>query len=376
MKIAIIGTAYPLRGGIAHYNAILASHLKQRHTVDVITFKRQYPKLFFPGTSQKETGDPGIPIHSRQLVDSINPFNWIRTGLTVRRERPDLIIFKYWLPFFGACFGTIAVIARWGTRTKVLYICDNVIPHEHRPGDRFLTRFALKRGDAFVVQSDPVERDLLSLLPRARYRKVPHPVYEIFGETIPKAEARARLGIPVDKPVILFFGYIRPYKGLMTLLDALPHVPASLDITTLIVGEFYEDPAPYRDRIAALGLGGRLKLAAEYVPNEEVSTYFSAADLLVLPYRSATQSGIIQIAYNFDRPVIATNVGGLPEVVIHGRTGLIVPPDDPVALARAVEEFFRSGKMDEFTKNVREEKKKYSWDRLVEAIEDLTGSGK
>jgi len=376
MKIAIIGTAYPLRGGIAHYNAILASHLKQRHTVDVITFKRQYPKLFFPGTSQKETGDPGIPIHSRQLVDSINPFNWIRTGLTVRRERPDLIIFKYWLPFFGACFGTIAVIARWGTRTKVLYICDNVIPHEHRPGDRFLTRFALKRGDAFVVQSDQVERDLLSLLPRARCRKVPHPVYEIFGKTIPKAEARARLGIPVDKPVILFFGYIRPYKGLMTLLDALPHVPASLDITTLIVGEFYEDPAPYRDRIAALGLGGRLKLAAEYVPNEEVSMYFSAADLLVLPYRSATQSGIIQIAYNFDRPVIATNVGGLPEVVIHGRTGLIVPPDDPVALARAVEEFFRSGKMDEFTKNVREEKKKYSWDRLVEAIEDLTGSGK
>jgi len=263
-----------------------------------------------------------------------------------------------------------------GTRTKVLYICDNVIPHEHRPGDRFLTRFALKRGDAFVVQSDPVERDLLSLLPRARCRKVPHPVYEIFGETIPKAEARARLGIPVDKPVILFFGYIRPYKGLMTLLDALPHVAASLDLTTLIVGEFYEDPAPYRDRIAALGLGGRLKLAAEYVPNEEVSTYFSAADLLVLPYRSATQSGIIQIAYNFDRPVIATNVGGLPEVVIHGRTGLIVPPDDPVALARAVEEFFRSGKMDEFTKNVREEKKKYSWDRLVEAIEDLTGSGK
>ena len=376
MKIAIIGTAYPLRGGIAHYNAILASHLKQRHTVDVITFKRQYPKLFFPGTSQKETGDPGIPIHSRQLVDSINPFNWIRTGLTVRRERPDLIIFKYWLPFFGACFGTIAVIARWGTRTKVLYICDNVIPHEHRPGDRFLTRFALKRGDAFVVQSDQVERDLLSLLPRARCRKVPHPVYEIFGKTIPKAEARAKLGIPVDKPVILFFGYIRPYKGLMTLLDALPHVPASLDITTLIVGEFYEDPAPYRDRIAALGLGGRLKLAAEYVPNEEVSMYFSAADLLVLPYRSATQSGIIQIAYNFDRPVIATNVGGLPEVVIHGRTGLIVPPDDPVALARAVEEFFRSGKMDEFTKNVREEKKKYSWDRLVEAIEDLTGSGK
>ena len=376
MKIAIIGTAYPLRGGIAHYNAILASHLKQRHTVDVITFKRQYPKLFFPGTSQKETGDPGIPIHSRQLVDSINPFNWIRTGLTVRRERPDLIIFKYWLPFFGACFGTIAAVARWGTRTKVLYICDNVIPHEHRPGDRFLTRFAFKRGDVFIVQSDQVERDLLSLLPRARCRKVPHPVYEIFGETIPKAEARTRLGIPVNKPVILFFGYIRPYKGLMTLLDALPHVAASLDLTTLIVGEFYEDPAPYRDRIAALGLGGRLKLAAEYVPNEEVSMYFSAADLLVLPYRSATQSGIIQIAYNFDRPVIATNVGGLPEVVIHGRTGLIVPPDDPVALARAVEEFFRSGKMDEFTKNVREEKKKYSWDRLVEAIEDLIGSGK
>ena len=371
MKVTLIGTAYPLRGGIAHYNAILVQHLKTRHHVEVITFKRQYPKLLFPGRSQEETGSPGIPIETTQLVDSINPFNWIRVGLIVRRNRPDLLIFKYWLPFFGACFGTISAIARWRTKTKVLFICDNVVPHEHRPGDKLLTRFAFHFADAYIVQSDQVERDLLLLKPDAHYRKVPHPVYEIFGKPMSQYEARMKLHIPPEKPTILFFGYIRPYKGLMTLLDALPIVAREMDLTTLVVGEFYEDEKPYREKVASLALGDRLRVVSEYVPNEDVALYFSAADVVVLPYLSATQSGIVQIAYNFDKPVIATNVGGLPEVVIHQRTGLIVPPNDPQALAKAIVEFFQSGWLSEYTAHVREEKKKYSWDRLVEAIEEL-----
>jgi glycosyltransferase involved in cell wall biosynthesis len=374
MKIILVSTAYPLRGGVAHYNAVLVQHLKTRHQVDVITFKRQYPKLLFPGKSQEETGAPSIPMETKPLVDSINPFNWIRVGLIVRRQRPDLLIFRYWLPFFAPCFGTIAAIAKWRTKTKVLFIIDNVVPHERRPGDQMLTRFAFHFADAFIVQSDQVERDLLQLKPDAYYRKVPHPIHEIFGSPIPQTESRQKLGIPVDRPTILFFGYIRPYKGLMTLLDSLPLVASEMDFTALIAGEFYEDERPYREKIRSLGLGDRIRLIPEYVPVEDVALYFSAADVVVLPYLSATQSGIVQIAYKFDKPVIATNVGGLPEVVIHQQTGLIVPPNDPMALAKAIIEFFHEGQISEYVPNIREEKKKYSWERMVQAIEELVMS--
>jgi D-inositol-3-phosphate glycosyltransferase len=332
MKITIVGTAYPLRGGIAHYNALLYHELSRKHDVQVVTFTRQYPSLLFPGKTQVETEGELMRVPSEALVDSINPLNWIRVGRRIQRWSPDLIIFKYWLPFFGPCFGTIARVAKRGTQTKVLYVCDNVIPHERRPGDRAFTRFAFRAADYFVVQSDAVEKELV-------------------------------------------FGYVRRYKGLHVLLEALGRMTFPKDLLLLVVGEFYDDEEQYRRQIADLRLGDRVRVHAEYVPNDRVHLFFSAADAVVLPYVSATQSGIAQIAFNFDTPVIATAIGGLQEVVRDGVTGLIVPAGDPEGLARGIERFYREGREAALRANVQKEKLKYSWENLSRAIEDLVGTG-
>jgi len=378
MYIIIISTAYPLRGGIAHYNALLASHLRQRHAVETITFKRQYPKLFFPGKTQEESGhspQAGM-LPAPQLVDSINPFNWIRVAKEIRRRRPDLLIFKYWLPFFGPCFGTIAKLAKRGTATKALFICDNVIPHERRPGDVMLTKYAFRQADYFIVQSDAVERELLKYFRGATYRKTPHPVYEFFGAAISKTAAKKALQITA-KNVILYFGYVRPYKGVMTLLEAMANLRDRQneigETLLLVVGEFYDDEQKYRQRAQELNLNACVRLVADYIPNDQVAQYFCAADVVVLPYLSATQSGIAQIAYNFDKPVIATDVGGLAEVVAHEKTGFLTPPDSPRDLAEALRKFYREQREAEFSANVKIEKRKYSWETLVRAIENLAG---
>jgi len=373
MKIVIVGTAYPLRGGIAHYIALLYKHLSTRHDVEVVTFSRQYPKLLFPGKTQVEQGTgTGSVLPSEQLVDSINPFSWHSAARAIARKKPDLLIFKYWMPFFGPCFGIISMLVRRWTGAKVLFICDNVVPHERRFGDAAFTRFAFRYVDYFVVQSKAVERELQGFQPRARYRLVPHPVYEIFGQGFTKAEARSTLGLS-DERVILFFGYVRRYKGLHTLLDAMPGILQTLKVKLLVVGEFYDDEQKYRKQVADHGLQDDVVVVSDYVPNETVGLYFSACDVVVLPYISATQSGIVQIAYQFDKPVIATDVGGLTEVVIHEKTGLIVPPNRPDAVADAVVRFYQHGYEADFVRNVKEEKKRYGWDNLVRAIEELVG---
>lgn len=377
MNIIIVGTAYPLRGGIAHYNALLTKHLCKRHSVETITFKRQYPRIFFPGKTQQETGDPINAQPAPQLIDSINPFNWIAVANEIRKRNPHLVIFKYWLPFFGPCFGTIAKLTKRGTSTKVLFICDNVIPHERRPGDIVFTKYAFKQADYFIVQSKVVERDLLQFVPDARYRRVPHPVYEIFGEALSKDDARRILGISAKK-VILYFGYVRTYKGLMVLIEAMGKISdfgmRNADWMLLIVGEFYDDEKKYRQKVRDLNLESCIRFVSEYVPNDQVRLYFSAADVVVLPYLSATQSGITQIAYNFDKPVIATNVGGLAEVIIHEKTGYVVPPNDPQALAQAIIRFYEANKEPEFAENVHKEKVKYSWDAFIRTIEELVST--
>jgi glycosyltransferase involved in cell wall biosynthesis len=376
MKIIIASTAYPLRGGIAHYNALLAAHLSKRHAVETITFKRQYPQLFFPGKTQEESGtlpDPDI-IPAPQLIDSINPFNWIHVAKEIRRRQPDLLIFKYWLPFFGPGFGTIAKLAKRGTKIKTLFICDNVIPHERRPGDVVFTKYAFKQADYFIVQSDAVEKNLIRHFPEAKYRKVAHPVYESFGAPMAKSAAREALGISA-KNVILYFGYVRPYKGVLVLLEAMPYLrkwQAEIGETLLlVVGEFYDDEQKYRQRAHELNLDSGVRFVADYIPNEQVARYFCAADVVILPYLSATQSGIAQIAYNFDKPVIATNVGGLAEVVIHEKTGLLAPPNEARALAESIGKFYREKLENAFSENVKIEKKKYSWGNVVTAIEEL-----
>ncbi|MBE0642930.1 MAG: glycosyltransferase [Bacteroidetes bacterium] len=378
MNIVLIGTAYPLRGGIAHYVGLLWKYLSRSHDVKVVTFSRQYPKLLFPGKSQEESGDAGVPVESVQWIDSINPVNWIRTGFRVRALHADLIVFKFWMPFFAPSYGVIAAISRWGRETRTMFICDNVIPHERRPGDKLLTRFAFRFIDSYVVQSRAVERDLRLWKKDPLLAYLPHPVYEIFGEETTRSEARAKLrrvdaamDLADDARVLLFFGYVRDYKGLDVILDAMPAILTKMKVTLLVVGEFYNNEQQYRDQVRHLGIDDAVIFHSDYVPNEEVGVYFSAADVMTLPYKSATQSGIIQIAYNFHRPVIATDVGGLGEVIVDGRTGYIVPPEQPSAIADAVISFYEHDQFDAFRAGVIEEKKKYSWEYMAEGIEEL-----
>ena len=384
MKIILVGTAYPLRGGIAHYVGLLWKYFSRAHDVEVVTFKRQYPKLLFPGTSQEESGEAGIALTSHVWIDSINPFNWIRVGFKIRKMNADLLLFKFWMPFFAPCYGVIAMLARWGRATKIFFIDDNVIPHEKRFGDKLLTKFAFRFVDGHIVQSHAVQKDLLLWQPNAKWKYLPHPVYEIFGEELPTSEARTRVNelireadartsfrIEEGETVLLFFGYIREYKGLHILLDAMPEILRQQKVKLLVVGEFYGNEERYRKQAEALGLNDQVFFYSRYVSNENVRYFFSASDVLTLPYVSATQSGIIQIAYNFHRPVIAPDVGGLAEVVIDGETGFIVAPENPPAIARATLEFITERKFEAFRRNVIEEKKKYSWEYMIEGIESF-----
>jgi glycosyltransferase involved in cell wall biosynthesis len=379
LRILIVGTAFPLRGGIAHYVSLLYKTLKQRgHWVHIISFYRQYPKILFPGKTQEEAGETSIPLESDAVIDSVNPKSWYDAGKLAAKYQPDLLIFKFWLPFFAPAYGVISRVAKRITRKngkecKVLFIADNVIPHEKRPGDSIFTNFAFKVVDYFVVQSDSVEKDLLSIKPDAKYVKLQHPVYEIFGERVDRNEARRSLNIPNDAPTILFFGYIRKYKGLDLLLRAMPAMIARYpELRLIVAGEYYSNEAEIKSLIDELKIPAKnLVLATDYIANEEVAKYFSATNAVVLPYRSATQSGIVQIAYNFDAPVIATPVGGLPEIVIDGKSGLITKDSEPSSIAEKVIEFFDRDLEATFTAGVIEEKKKYSWDTFVEGIEKL-----
>jgi len=368
LNIVLVGTAYPWRGGIAHYLALLARHLSKRHTVTTVTFSRQYPAFLFPGKTQEEQGSADASVPAAQLIDSMNPFTWISAARTIAAMKPDLLVFKYWLPFFGPCFGTIAGLVRRWTGARVVFICDNVLPHERRIGDIAFTRFAFQFVDLFIVQSHAVEKELKHFRHNANAVFVPHPIYEIFGGGTSKARARKTLSIS-QRRVLLFFGYVRRYKGLDTLLEALAIIRPSLNVHLLVVGEFYHDEQIYRRQIRDLRIDENVTVVSDYIPNDRVGEYFSAADVVVLPYRSATQSGIVQIAYQFDKPVIATDVGGLAEVVRHGVTGFIVPPEDPPALASAVIDFYKEKHEARFTRAVQKEKKNYSWEAMVKAIE-------
>jgi len=370
MYCIIVGPAYPLRGGIAHGTTLLYQELARRHRVEIITFSRQYPDILFPGKTQREAGGSTTATPSEELLDSINPLNWLRVGNMICERKPDLVIITYWMPFFGPCFGTLARRAKRNGVTRILYLCHNIIPHEKRPGDLAFTRYAFKPADAFVVLSGAVEQELLSVVRHPRYRVSFLPVYDIFGKKIDKTRARQELGITA-KRVLLFFGYIRKYKGLDYLLEALSLVKQRIDCVALVVGEFYEGEERYRSMIRTLGIEKNVILYSGYVPNEEVGRFFSAADAVVLPYTSATQSGIVQIAYNFDTPVIATTVGGLGEVVKDEKTGFLVPPGNAAALADAILRFYDEGLQERFSGAVAEEKKNYTWESLAGTIEDL-----
>ncbi len=368
MKITILSAAYPLRGGISHFVGLLYKELSINHDVNVITFKRQYPSLFFPGKSQLESGNTVEKIPAEILLDSINPFNWVKVGKKIQKDAPDLLIYKYWMPFFAPCFGTISKIAKKNGKTKILTICDNVIPHEKKRGDKAMTKYFFRFADYFVVLSKSVQDDLVKIKPKAKIKFLSHPVYSNFGKPVSKTDARKFLGLPEDEKLILFFGFIREYKGLDILLEAMNILKEKLNVKLVVAGEYYSNEEKYKEIIQKLDLKNQLYLFTDFIPTSEVKYYFSAADCVILPYRDATQSGIVQIAMNFHKPVIATNVGGLAEVINDNQTGFIIEKENPEALAEAIEKFYVENKESQFIYSISNEVNKYSWTNFVAGI--------
>ena len=371
-KIALVGPVYPYRGGIAHFTETLFRGLTDRgHTVTAVTFSRQYPELLFPGKTQYETETSNDPIEAQRLIDSINPLTWRKAAQATLADAPDAVVFQHWMPFFAPAFGMMARYLR-KRDVKVLAVVHNALPHERRPGDVALSRYFFKACDGFIALSKAVEQELREMGVGAPIRQEEHPLYDLFGEAISQPEARQQLGIDQEAPVLLFFGFIRRYKGLHVLLEAMPRVVEEMPTIRLVVaGEFYDDEEGYREQIRQHGLENHVIVRSEYIPKEDVALYFSAADVVVQPYVSATQSGVAQIAFHFDRPVIVTDVGGLAEVVPHEQAGLVVPPEDPQALAEAIVRFFRENLSSALQEGVRQVKQSHSWDRIYEAVEAL-----
>ncbi|HPF70627.1 MAG TPA: glycosyltransferase [Candidatus Krumholzibacteria bacterium] len=380
MRIAFLGPAPPLRGGIVTYIGMLVRVLRGRgHEVFWASFRRQYPKFLFPGTEQEGETAAWLDHPTTPRFVPWSPWSWWRTARDLERAAPRAVVIKYWIPFFAPGFLGVTWLLRRRTSIRVVYLLDNVIPHERYPFGLLLTRLALKQGHGYIAQSDQVRRDLLIVLPDTPAERIvttPHPVYDFGVPGRPrhtKAEARAALGLPGEARLVLFFGFIKPYKGVVHLVDAAGALKQAFGdgLRVLIVGDVYGEKQPYLDRIAASGAADIIDLVDGFVPDAVVEDYFLAADLAVLPYVSATQSGIVQIAYNYDLPVVTTNVGGLPEVVLDGETGFVVPPGDPPALAAAVIRYFREERAAAFAAGVAREKHKYSWDRMAEAVERL-----
>ena len=376
MRICLVGPAYPYRGGISHFTQMLATTMvSMGHEPHIVSFARLYPSFLFPGRTQYEEAGARVRVEGERVIDSINPITWRRAGEAVSRFDPETIIVQWWHPFFAPAFrSVIGNVRRHEGRPSAVYLCHNVLPHESSRHDRALVRWGLAKADAFLVQSREDRDQLLSLRSGARVTVHPHPTYTQFAQgSLTRQDARLRLG--VEGRVLLFFGLVRAYKGLHTLLQAYGRVAEKLDATLLIVGEFYEDRAPYDAEISALGIGARVRVIDRYIPDEDVEVYFRAADLVVLPYRSATQSGITQTAFAFERPVVVTAVGGLPDVVDDGVTGYVVPPDNAEALAGAIERFFASDAAGAMSAAIRAGSGRFSWKGCVEALLALAGPG-
>lgn len=371
-KIVIIGPAYPLRGGLATFNQRLAKEFTDTgYECSIYSFSLQYPAFLFPGKTQysDEPAPQDITIHT--AINSIHPINWIRVGNRLKKERPDIIIVRYWLPLMGPALGSILRRVKSNQHTKVICIADNVIPHEKRPGDKAFTRYFLKSCDAFITMSEKVMQDLRLFEKQKPARLVTHPLYDNFGPIIDKQEARAHLGLPAEGRIILFFGFIRRYKGLDLLLEAMQLVkengPAGPKL--LVAGEFYEDAKPYHELIDRLGINDQLILRTDFIPDSEVKYYLCAADAVIQPYRNATQSGVTPLAYHFEKPMVVTNVGGLPSLVPHERAGLVTSPD-PAGIAAGIQRFYDLGE-NYFIPHLRVEKQQYSWAAMVRTITDL-----
>ncbi len=375
-KIIIIGPAHPLRGGLSTFDQRLALEFQnQGFSTSIYSFSLQYPGFLFPGTTQFSTGPapPGIDIHTR--INSVNPFNWISVGRELKKLQPDIVIVRYWIPFMGPCLGTILRKIKKNRHTRIVCIADNILPHEKRFADRWFTKYFIKPVDAFITMSEKVMSDLRLFTKDKPAKQVAHPLYDNFGEKISRKEAREQLKIDNDDLIILFFGFIRKYKGLDLLLDAMKLIPSTSgkgNIRLLIAGEFYDDKKKYDEQIDSLGIRDRLILHTDFIPDNEVKNYLCAADVLIQPYRNATQSGVTPLAYHFELPMIVTNVGGLPALVPDNKAGLVAEPT-ATSLAQKIMEYFDKGE-NYFLSHLVEEKKKLSWTNLTESILDIANS--
>lgn len=370
-QIIIIGPAHPLRGGLASYNERLAKEFNAMGFEAIIyTFSLQYPSFLFPGTTQYSSEPAPENLSIRVAINSVNPLNWIKVGSILKRLRPKIIVVRYWLPFMGPCLGTILRVVKQNKFTKVVCIADNIIPHEKRMGDRAFTMYFVKPIDAFITMSEKVLKDIKTFVYNKPVQFIAHPLYDNFGDAVTKREARLHLGLDQTKKIILFFGFIRQYKGLDILLRAMQILKQQAqDIYLLVAGEYYEDQAFYNNLINELAISDRLILKTDFIADSEVKYFLCAADAVIQPYRNATQSGVTPLAYHFEKPMIVTNVGGLPSLVPHGKVGLVTEPD-PAALAKSILEYYRIGEA-HFLPFIKEEKQKYSWKNMGEAIIDI-----
>ncbi len=372
MKIALLGTAHPLRGGLAAFNERLAYELQgQGHEVVIYSFSLQYPSFLFPGSTQYTDSPAPEGLKIKTVVNSVNPLNWLSVGRQMNKEKYDLIIVKYWMPFMGPAFGSILRLAKGNKHTRVVCVVDNIIPHEKRPGDTQLTNYFIKAVDAFVTMSRDVLKDVKTFTPKPAFI-TPHPVYDIFKEAVAKQEACNKLKLAPEKNYILFFGFIRAYKGLDWLLEAMADERIrKAGIELIAAGEYYDKAieAANNKIITDNGLQDTVHLFTDFIPDSEVRYFFSAASLVVQPYKHATQSGITQIAYHFEKPMVVTNVGGLAEVVPDGKVGFLAEPD-PTSIADAILRFFEPGSIPALHENILEEKKKYTWGTFVKVMMD------
>ncbi|MBL4650429.1 MAG: glycosyltransferase [Aureispira sp.] len=367
-------TAHPLRGGLAEFNERIAREfIDAGDCVEMVTFSLQYPNFLFPGKTQYSDEAKPTDLSIDVAMNSVNPFNWLAVGKKIRKMRPDLVICRFWLPFMGPCLGTILRQIKKNKHTKIVSIIDNIIPHEKRIGDKAFASYFVKPVDGFVVMSRSVETELQTFLTKEqKVAYIPHPIYDSYGEHWEKKAACTTLGLPSEQAYLLFFGFIRKYKGLDILLEAMsdPRIRA-LGIKLIVAGEFYDNEAVYEELIEKHQLQDLLVLRTDYIAKDKVGAYFGVTDMVVQPYRTATQSGISQLAYHFEVPMLVTKVGGLPEVVEHDKVGYVVAPSNPTEVADGIVDFYQNNRRAEFKKGVQERKADFSWGSLLNGIKDL-----
>lgn len=369
MKITIAAPAYPYRGGIAEFsNRLARQFISEGHDVKIVTFTLQYPEFLFPGKTQYTISPIPQELSVSREMNSVNPLSWLSTGKKIKHDRPDILVLRFWLPFMGPCLATIARIARSNHYTKVVCIFDNVVPHEKRPGDRILTKYFTGSVDAGIVMAKSVGEELRTFRKNIPVILNPHPLYDNYGAPVSREDALSALKLEKNCKYLLFFGFIRAYKGLDLLIEALADRRIrDMNIRLLVAGEFYEDPAPYRELIKKHNLENEVLLFDRFISDQEIPYFFGAADLVVQPYRNATQSGVTQISYYYDKPMLVTNVGGLGEIVPDKICGYVIEPE-PSAIASSILDFYENKRSETFIGNIKREKTKFSWSRMTETI--------